>query len=164
MIFDFQPLFSLSYFNVNVKSIKAIVNLEHPAIGVNQNYPIEIIKDEIPENIDLSLSTNEVNLIIERKIYKRVRIKTNIVDKVKEGYILGQIKIIPDSIIINGPESQVKSIDFVRTNSISIENETGRIVKEISIDKTDMSNLEMDISNVRIIIPIIEFLSILSDN
>ncbi len=142
--------------NVNVKSIKALVNLEQPEINVSKNYPIEVIRDEIPDNIELKLSNREVALFIERKISKKVSVKINIIDKVPEGYVLGKIRVIPDSVTLSGPESLLRDIDHVQTKAVSIANNTGRINREVFIDNSNLEGVNLDISRVRVIIPVIE--------
>ena len=41
--------------NINKKDFKIIVNLENPIIGKYKKYQVEVIKADIPENIDMSL-------------------------------------------------------------------------------------------------------------
>ncbi len=142
--------------NINIKSIKAVVNLEKPEIGINKSYSIDLIKDEIPENIDLNLSIKDVSLVVERKITKKVIVKANIVDKVLNGYVLGRIVIIPESINISGPESLLKTIDFVQTEKISIAKASGRIIKDAAIENKDIPDVNIDTLKVRVIIPVVE--------
>jgi hypothetical protein len=142
--------------NINIKSIKAVVNLDQPEIGINKIYPIDLIKDEIPENIDLNLSIKDVNLIIERKITKKVKVRANIVDKVLNGYVLGRIVIIPESVNISGPESLLKTIDIVQTEKVSISQASGRIIKDVAIDNKYIPDINIDTLKVRVIIPIVE--------
>lgn len=138
--------------NVNIKNINAFVNLEDPSIGVDKSYPIEVIKQEIPEGIDLILSTKDIRLTVERKKYKKVRIVPKILD-IKEGYILGNIDIDPEYIRISGPESFITNIRSMQTQAISIGDKPGKIVKEVSIS-TDIQGVEMEKNSVKVIIPV----------
>ncbi|MBN2402859.1 MAG: hypothetical protein JXN64_10725 [Spirochaetes bacterium] len=142
--------------NVNVKSIKAVVDLDQPEIGINKSYPIELVKDEVPENIEINLSVKNVSLIVDRNVTKRVKVKANIIDKVQDGYVLGRVMIIPESINISGPESLIKSINFMQTEKLSITKATGRIIKDAGIYNNDFPDVRTDISKVRVIIPVIE--------
>ncbi|MFH0976421.1 MAG: CdaR family protein [Spirochaetota bacterium] len=142
--------------NINIKSLKAVVNLGQPEIGLNKSYPVEVVREEIPENIDLVLSAKEVSLVVERKIYKKVKVKVNIIDKVIGGYIIGKIMVIPDSINISGPESVIKRIDFVRTDRISVANASVKLIKDVAISDKDLPDITAETSKVRVIIPIIE--------
>jgi YbbR domain-containing protein len=147
--------------NINIKSIKAIVNLEQPEIGINKNYPIDLVRDEIPENIELNLSIKDVSLVIEKKISKKVKVRANIVDRPMNGYVLGRIVIIPESIKISGPESVLKSLDIVQTEKISIAKASGRIIKDIAIDSKDIPDINVDTPKVRVIIPVVESVNLI---
>ena len=57
--------------NVNLKNLKVFVDLKNPVIGDSVKYPIEVVKQQIPENIDFSLSTDKIAITIEKKISKR---------------------------------------------------------------------------------------------
>ncbi len=143
--------------NVNAKSIKAIVNLDNPGIDISRKYPIEISREEIPENIDIKPSIKEVALKVERKISKKVIIKANIVNKIKNGYVLGRIKIFPETINISGPESLVKNIEFMQTEKITVMNaRTKTIEKDILIDNKNTPDIDTEIKRVRVIIPVID--------
>jgi hypothetical protein len=147
--------------NINIKSIKAVVNLEQPEIGLNKNYPIDLVRDEIPENIELILSIKDVSLVVEKKISKKVKVKANIIDRPVNGHVLGRIVIIPESIKINGPESLLKSIDLVQTEKISIAKASGRIIKDVAIDSKDIPDINVDTPKVRVIIPVVESVNLI---
>ena len=142
--------------NVNIKSIKAIVDLGQPEIGINKSYPIDLIKDEVPENIDLNLSIKDVKLLVERKIVKRVKIRANIDPQIPKGFIVGKAMIIPDSVNVTGPESLLKSINFLRTEKVSIPKATGKIIKDAAINYKDNADIKIEPSKVRLIIPVVE--------
>ncbi len=142
--------------NVNLKNISAFVNIENPAIGISRRYPIKVIKHGIPENIDLTLSLRDINLTVEKKIKKRVKVEPDILKKVREGYVIGYVKVDPQYVIIDGPESIVKSVNIVRTAMVSVGNDIGRIEKDVAIDKSNLPNVDINISNVKVIIPVVE--------
>ncbi|MBN2038542.1 MAG: hypothetical protein JW864_00775 [Spirochaetes bacterium] len=141
--------------NINIKNIKAVVNLDQPKIGKN-NYPVEINKDELPENIEVNFSQKQIAVTVERKISKSVKVKINLVDKVSDGYMLGRIRIIPDTVLITGPESILTDIDFVKTVDISIADKKGRIIKEVPIDRSGLKGIYLNAAEVKVIIPVIE--------
>ncbi len=142
--------------SINVKSINAFVNLGNPVVGISKRYPIKVIKHGLPESIELNLSSKDIAVTVDRKMTKVVKIEPNILEKIRDGYVLGYVKIIPQYITINGPESYVKNVDLIKTNMISIGDETGRIEREVFLDKNGLSNIDLDINKVRLIISIIE--------
>lgn len=142
--------------NINIKTIKAVVNLEQPEIGINRSYSIDLVRDEIPENIDINLSIKDVSLLVEKKISKKVKIRVNFIDKLMSGFVLGRIATIPESVKINGPESLLKTIDFINTEKISIAGASARIIRDVAIDTKDNPDISSDTPRIRVIIPVVE--------
>ncbi len=142
--------------NINIKSIKAVVNLEEPEIGINKSYSIDVIRDEIPENIEITLSSKDVGLVIDKLASKRVKVTVNIAERAMNGYILGKIAVIPETVKINGPESLLRNIDFLQTEKISIAKVTGTIIKDVVVYSKDIPDISVDNPRVRVIIPVIE--------
>lgn len=148
--------------NVNVKNLKVFVNLDNPVIGENVKYPIEVVKQQIPENIDYSLSSNRISITVEKKFYKKVKVIPIISGKLQSGYVMGNIRVKPEYLTISGPKSIVKNIESVKTKDLSIENETTNISKEVSIDKENFKNVEISDANVLVAIPVYESSNIFS--
>jgi len=142
--------------SVNIKNINAVVNLENPEVGFTRKYPVGVLKNGIPDSIELSLSSNELVLTVEKKIQKRVRIVPNIKQPAKNQYAVGNVRVDPPYILISGPESQLKDMDSIRTNLIVLGDAVGRIEKEISIDGSSISNIKVDIKKARVIIPVFD--------
>ena len=142
--------------NINKKDFKIIVNLENPIIGKYKKYQVEVIKADIPENIDMSLLKRNVGLTIEKKAYKSVKVIPKISGELNDDFILGSIRVAPEKISLNGPESYIKHVDFVQTNNISIEKVTRDVVKDVPIKKNFSRKIRLDRSNVKIIIKIFQ--------
>ncbi|MDY6934359.1 MAG: hypothetical protein SVZ03_09085 [Spirochaetota bacterium] len=142
--------------SINIKDIKAFVNLRNPVIGRGKKYPIEIVTAGIPEEVDIDLSRKDVYLKVEKMITKRVKVIPRISGHINDGYVLGDIKVIPEYVSLSGPESFIQNVDFIETNKLHIENERGLIVKEIAINKKNLKKVRFDVTNVRLTIPIVE--------
>jgi len=142
--------------NVNLKNLKVFVDLQNPIIGEKSQYPIEIVKQQIPEGIDFSLSTKEVTITIEKRATKRVKVIPIVSGDVQEGYLLGNVRVTPEYVTISGPASQITDIDSMKTKNISLNNEKNNIAREVSIDQNDLKNIEINEGSVTVLIPIFE--------
>ena len=142
--------------SVNIKNINAVVNLESPEVGFTRRYPIGVVKTEIPESVEVSLSSSELALTVDKKIQKRVRIEPNIKQPAQNKYTIGNVRVDPPYTVISGPEALLKKIDSVRTNLIVAGEATGRIEREISIDSGNLPNIKSDIKKARVIIPVFD--------
>ncbi len=142
--------------NVNVKNLKVFVDLQNPVIGEKSKYPVEIVRQQIPEGIDFSLSTNEVTIIVEKRVTKRVKVIPIVSGDVQEGYLMGNVRVTPEYVTISGPASEIADIDSVKTKSIAINNEKKNIAREVSIDQNDLKNIEINEGSVTVLIPVFE--------
>ncbi len=136
--------------SVNIKNITAAVNLETPEVGLTRKYPISVVKNAVPESVELSLSSNELVLTVERKIQKRVRIEPGINPPADKRYAVGNVRVDPPYTVISGPESQLKTIDSIRTNMITAGETAGHVEKEISIDRSRLPNIRVDIQKAKV--------------
>lgn len=142
--------------NVNIKNIRAFVNLENSRIGKSWVYQVEITKNRIPDNIEMSYSPQKVNITVENKISKSIKVLPLITGDLRDGYMLGNIKSTPEYINISGPESVINEINFIETKKINITNETSRINREVSIDTGSYKNVEFSTLSVKVTVPIFE--------
>lgn len=140
--------------HVNIKDINASVKLDNPSIGIARKYPIELINNNIPENVDISLSADGLYLTVENNISKKVEVKPFILDNIKNGFVIGDVRVIPDTITITGPESTLKKIDTIKTSVIAVGKKTGRLVKEAGLET--IPGVITDINSVKVVIPVIQ--------
>ncbi len=146
--------------NVNVKNINASIDVSKPQIGLRKMYPIKITKHGLPESIEINLSSKDILLTIDNEQSKRVKIEPNIQMSLKDGYILGNVKIDPPLVTINGPETSVSKIDKIRTGLISIGGQTGRIVREVFLDTGEFISIKTNVNVVKVVIPVLESTSL----
>ena len=80
----------------------------------------EILQDTIYLNLGILTS-------------KRVAIKPNLEINYHVGYdLLNEIKISPDSIVISGPEAQVKKIDYLELSELKLNDVKSNFLEEVS--------------------------------
>lgn len=139
--------------NINIKNIKAFVNLENPVLGDDVKYTMDLIKTEIPDNISYTITPSKISLTVERKITRKIKISPQFIGDIKEGFIIGLVRTYPDSVMITGPESLVNSIDSLPTTPIAADKDTkdtGKGSKEVPIDKENLRNLTVAAGNVTV--------------
>lgn len=150
--------------NVNVKSIKAVVNLKKPVIGKALDYPVEIIKNEVPVSIKVIVKKKTVNILVERKIAKNVAVIPRIIGKVTEGRVIGKYSVDPETIIIKGSKSIVSDINHIYTKNISVDGMFEDIDRIVELEKDLDPNVIFSETKVRVTIPIIDYGNLLSLN
>ena len=101
------------------------------------------IQEVFPDTIHLKLGS-----LISRKI----PVKPNLDIKYHIGYdVLEEIKIVPDSIIVSGPDSQISKIKTIDLNLLRLEDVKSDFDKKVSLKKSNISkNLKFSTNFVSI--------------
>ena len=140
----------------NIKNIRAKINLKQPKIG-KKRYYINVLKAQIPDSIDISLSEKYVEVTLEREIQKRVRVVPKIVGNLKKNYVIGKYQVSPEYVLISGPKSKINKIQYLNTEKVSILNSTSNILREVEIDRKKLENITISEANIKINIPIYSY-------
>lgn len=127
--------------SVNIKSVKATVNMEKALVDVEKAYPIQIEKSQLPEDISISLVDTEITLIVEKKEEKWIKVLPNVAGSVPKGKIIIDKLVIPDRVKISGPKSTINEIDAVETEAVSIENEGRDVERQVGLDKSKYKDI-----------------------
>ena len=142
--------------NFNIKNVKAVVNLDNAREGENLRFPIILVKQEMPESIRLNTSSKYVTFDMGKRITRRVAVEPVLAEQIKDGLVTGQPLVRPEYVIIAGEESAIKLIDSVRTEPVPVGSDTGRIEKEVAIDRSDLRGIEISTGTVRVQVPVYE--------
>ena len=83
---------------------------------------------------------------------KKVALKPNLNINYHVGYdLLGDVKVIPDSIVISGDENEIKDIKFLNLESVKLKNQKSDFSKKVFISRTKMNkNLKFSASKAKI--------------
>jgi hypothetical protein len=121
--------------SVNIKNIRAIVDMEKAAVGEEKAYPIQVEKLQVPEDVTISLVDPEVILPVEKREEKWVTVLPNIVGSTQKGKIVIDKFVIPERVKISGPLSAINDVEQVETEEVSIENETADLQRQVALKK-----------------------------
>ncbi len=150
--------------NVNVKNIKAVVNLSKPILGKALDYPVEIIKSEVPVSIKVNIKNKTVKILVEKMIAKNVAIIPRIIGKVTEGRVIGKYSVDPETILIKGSKSVVSEINHIYTKNISVDGMLEDIDRIVELETDPDVNIVYSETKVRVTIPIIDYGNLFSLN
>jgi hypothetical protein len=121
--------------SINVKNIKAMINMANAEVGEPRTYQIQIDK-QLPEDISISPLNSDVSVTVEQKENKWITVVPSIVGTVPKGKIIIDKTVVPERVRISGPKSAVDDVDFVNTEDVSVDNETSDIQRQTGL-KTD---------------------------
>lgn len=114
---------STTFNRINENDFKIRVDLNN--IDRPDKYKIPI-KWEIPSEMrslfaSIKIDPSELEIQVERKKEKNVRVELNTIGGSTSGYIISKVIIDPPYVRIQGPESIINSITSIKTEPINIE-------------------------------------------
>ncbi|MCK4645229.1 MAG: YbbR-like domain-containing protein [Candidatus Aminicenantes bacterium] len=115
-------------------NVVAILNLENASV-VQEDYPLNETMISIPAGAKatvIRISPNTVNLKLEKTKQIMLEVEPDFVGEVKEGYKMVW-RVVPDQVLIQGPESKLKEDYIVRTSPIDISELTETTTFEVDL-------------------------------
>ena len=100
--------------------IRAILNLERATIN-QEDYPLN--PDMIiapPEAKVVLVMPNKVRLKLEKSVEILMDVSPALIGKVKEGFKIARLELVPSKVLVRGPQSKIKPKDIIRTSPIDI--------------------------------------------
>jgi len=143
--------------SINSRNIRLIVDLSSAEPGNYITYPIECQKIDFAGNYEITLHPANVEILIEKKITRKVKVIPEFKGTAKDGFMLGQIQVVPEYIKIDGPSSIINNIGVIRTENIVIDKKSETFSRDIKILKEYGDSVNYNISRVNITIPIINY-------
>jgi YbbR domain-containing protein len=105
---------------LTAKDVQAVLNLGRVRLD-QQDYPLNPDMIIVPPGAQIvRVFPNMVQLKIERSVQDLMDIQGVTVGKVKEGFVIAKIEIIPPQVNVRGPESKFKAKEKVRTSPIDV--------------------------------------------
>lgn len=127
----------------NPQEIQAVLDLDNAQEGIlsyvlTENHILSPVKVKITR-----IHPSQISVRIEELIEKSFSIKPRYQGTPRKGYLLGGIKIVPDTLSMRGPRSILEKLDHISTHEIELE--------DIKKSLTMRVELELPRGNVQII-------------
>lgn len=139
---------------VQTKNISAVVNMKSPKVGTAASYPIQIIKKDMPESLSVTLKQESVDILVERKISKLVRVVPVMTGAVADGFVIGGIRVKPNRVQIVGAKSIVDNITSLSTDDISVTGAERDIIVNTPLKKDSAGGVEFKENSVQVTVTI----------
>jgi YbbR domain-containing protein len=113
-------------------AVHAALNLERASVEQTE-YPLNKGMISLPSGGEvIDIYPSQVNLRLERTKEVMLQVEPSITGELQQGLKLEKIEVIPDEVLIKGPESKVKETYKVRTSPIDLSSLTQS--KELEAD------------------------------
>ncbi|NOZ25018.1 MAG: hypothetical protein GXO94_02870 [Nitrospirae bacterium] len=85
------------------------------------SYRIKKRNIKVPPALTISnVTPSRVNIVLEKTVRKEVPVQPDITGKPAAGKYIGQVTVKPEKVAVEGPESVLKKLSFVRTEPIDV--------------------------------------------
>lgn len=80
------------------------------------------------------IEPSSVKLLFEETVTKRVPVKAVVAGAPEHGYVVMEIRIDPSDVVVEGAQSEVRRIGFVKTEQVDLAGLTEDMHQEVSLD------------------------------
>jgi len=94
----------------------------------SSSFPIDAAGIPLPDEVEVvSIEPAAITLELERLISANLPLRASVEGVPAPGFTVGEVRITPSQINLQGPESKVTALQFVETTPISVEGATGPV-------------------------------------
>ena len=125
---------------ITPQNIRAFVDLRALAEGTHRISP----DAEVPQGVRiLRFAPPQVTVVLERVESPQVPVTLEIIGTPAEGYVMGDPRILPDSVFVRGPRSVLANVASVRA-VINVDGADGNRVQIVPVQVVDNAGREVE--------------------
>ncbi|MBN1497897.1 MAG: YbbR-like domain-containing protein [Spirochaetes bacterium] len=121
----------------NLKNVRALVSLDKAVVGGPARYEITLEKNQVPEDVAVSLVRGDVEITVEKKEERWIRVRPSVTGTVRKGKVILDKQVIPERVKIAGPKSVVAGIESVETEDVSVESAAANIQRQVGLKRDE---------------------------
>ncbi len=116
------------------------LDLEHPSVGPQEVQLSNADLDGLPPGVEVdSIDPDRVRLEVDLRAQREIAVEPTVLGQLQEGYTLYEVLVVPDTVLVEGPESVVKGLDVLRTNPIRLDRRTEPFVARVQAIPADVN-------------------------
>lgn len=135
--------------SIKPSDIQVYIDLSKTKKGESIYY---ITRDDIklPRAIDvINISPSSVKVIAEETVTKTVRVRPVVVGEPEKGYFVKSVEVAPQTLVIEGPRSEVGKINILRTEPLDITGLNETVTQDMRLDLTS-SNIRAKTADISV--------------
>jgi YbbR domain-containing protein len=107
--------------------LEVLLDLGDARPGIN-SYPINVGDIPLPSDVEVvGVEPSAITLELERQQTRNLPLRPTVQGSPAPGYVRGEVRVTPDMITVQGPESRLADLEYVETSTISIEGATAPV-------------------------------------
>ena len=141
---------------ITPRTLRVFVDLRNLGPGRHRLTPVV---PDVPKGVSVaSINPAQVEVDLETIESHQMQVEVDVTGSQAEGYIRGEIEIVPDAVFVSGARSYLNQVDRVRT-IVNINNADGNLTEVVSVSAVDISGqvvegVKVTPSLVEVFIPI----------
>jgi len=129
--------------NLKQNEISAVIDLSNAREG-KSFYTITHDNIKLPKRLEVtSIEPNKISIMLEKQLSKSVTVQPAIVGVPQHGFIIYEIKVAPETVVIEGPKSVISKIKNIKTEPIDITGINRSLQYKVKLN-TSNSSLKTD--------------------
>jgi len=107
--------------------LEVLLDLSNAGPGTD-SYPINASDIPLPPEVEVvSVEPAAISLVLERRQTLSVAVRPIVEGVPAAGFVLASVRVTPEQMAIQGPESRLEGVDFIETTPISVEGATAPV-------------------------------------
>jgi len=134
-------------------NLKATIYLGD-AIAGRKQYKVKFEAEQIPAKLEIVSMTKSLTIELEKAVRKKVPVRAVVQGEVAEGHEKIRTLVNPKIVTIEGPESKIRELKYIQTESVNIENAQRSLVVRKALLKPGQTNI-IDYQSVEVQVVIV---------
>ncbi|MGE6368331.1 CdaR family protein [Planococcus kocurii] len=136
------------------------VDLRNLPMGEHQ---VPIQTENLSEQLTVRVDPAFVNVVIEERVSQEFRVDPEINERMlADGYILDNVSVDPETVIVTGPKSMIDAISFVKATvsgeqGVKESFNTAARVRVLAEDLTKLESAEIEPAEVEVAVEVVEY-------
>lgn len=118
----------------SIPSYQVYVDLHELKPGKSEKVDVQV--SGLPKDVKVKVSPATIVVKLEEKIHREIPVNIDYIGSLPEGYMMDQVKMDPDRVLVKGTESQLKKIQSVRAR-VNLEKEQFPFNKWVKLQAMD---------------------------
>jgi YbbR domain-containing protein len=133
--------------------VRAVIDLRDAKAG-RAFFTLSKNNIRLPENLIVTgIDPETVSLKIETQLNKTVRVKPAVTGLPEKGFVIADVKVVPDEVVLKGPKSVISKIYSVKTEPLDINGINSDLKYRANLNVSD-SNIRKNIDKVDVFISV----------
>jgi YbbR domain-containing protein len=142
--------------NLSPSDVTAVISLVGQAPGP-KNFPLNETNVQGPGGVEiLRYDPPRMQFSLERTMERTLPVRPMVEGLQAEGFLQGEISVTPTTVLVEGPESEVRRLEYVPTETVNIEGARADVTRRVEVAILDPLIRSLAVSSHEVVIEIHE--------